>query len=374
MLPGPEFLPIDRDVRRFRDIVRGKVRKNLRKFIKDDALIGKRGDHLVSVPVPEIELPRFRHGQPEHGVGQGEGKPGDVLGRKGDQAGDGNKGGDQPGQHILEVELTLDELAEMLGEELALPRIQPKRKANVTGQVDRYTSLRRVGPESLRQFRRTYLTALKRMVANGEYDPDDPRVVPIPDDKRYRSWKTYPVPESNAVVLYGRDVSGSMDRDKTRLVRLIAFWIDTWLKFQYKRVITRYIVHDMSAAEVDMDTFFHLHVDGGTHISAMYAKALEILEHDYQPADWNTYLFQFTDGENFDYDNDRAVELVRDRLLKHLNLMCYGQVMPKTYFYGPSSTFMDLLKPLGAENMLLAQIDSDEDIYRAIKTFLGKGL
>jgi hypothetical protein len=37
--------------------------------------------------------------------------------------------GDQPGQHILEVDLTIAELAQILGEELALPLIKPKDRS-----------------------------------------------------------------------------------------------------------------------------------------------------------------------------------------------------------------------------------------------------
>ena len=33
-----------------------------------------------------------------------------------------------PGEHILEVEMTLEELAEILGEELSLPRIEPRAR------------------------------------------------------------------------------------------------------------------------------------------------------------------------------------------------------------------------------------------------------
>ncbi len=33
--------------------------------------------------------------------------------------------------HVLEVEVTLEELAAILGDELELPRIEPKGKANI---------------------------------------------------------------------------------------------------------------------------------------------------------------------------------------------------------------------------------------------------
>src|SRR5215475_8167361 len=113
---------IDRDVKRFRQIVRGVIKKEFRKYLTQGELIGRQGKHIVSIPLPQIEIPRFRFGSREMGgVGQGEGDPGDAM--------DGP--GTEPGQHILEVEVSLDELAVILGEELELPRIQPRGRRTI---------------------------------------------------------------------------------------------------------------------------------------------------------------------------------------------------------------------------------------------------
>ena len=116
---------IERDHQRFRKLVRGKVKSNLSKYISRGEMIGKKGKDLVSIPLPQIDIPQFRYGQKgSGGVGQGEGDVGQPLTAP---QGDGDSGaGDQPGGHILEVDLSLEELADILGEELALPRIEPK--------------------------------------------------------------------------------------------------------------------------------------------------------------------------------------------------------------------------------------------------------
>ena len=49
------------------------------------------------------------------------------------------------------------------------------------------------------------------------------------------------------------DVSGSMGDEQKELVRLEAFWIDAWLRRNYHGIESRYIVHDVRAAEVDRD-------------------------------------------------------------------------------------------------------------------------
>ena len=116
--------------------------------------------------MPQIEIPEFRYGTKNRGgVGQGPGDVGTPIGRSGDGE-PGRAAGEAPGHHILEVELTMDDLAQILGEGLALPRIEPKGRANIIEEKDKYTGIRQAGPESLRHFKRTYKKALKRQIAS----------------------------------------------------------------------------------------------------------------------------------------------------------------------------------------------------------------
>ena len=86
---------IERDHQRFRKIVRGKVKSNLGKYISRGEMIGKKGKDLVSIPLPQIEIPQFRFGQKgSGGVGQGDGQIGQSLGPGQQQPGSG--AGDVP--------------------------------------------------------------------------------------------------------------------------------------------------------------------------------------------------------------------------------------------------------------------------------------
>ena len=38
------------------------------------------------------------------------------------------------------------------------------------------------------------------------------------------------------------------------------------------------------------------------------------------------YCFQFSDGDNWGEDNERAFDILREKILPHVNLYCYGQV------------------------------------------------
>src|SRR5262245_6668346 len=158
------IMKIERDQRRFRQIVRGRIRKNLRKYVTHSEMIGRKGRDLVSIPVPQLDVPHFRFGDNgAGGVGQGEGEEGTPVAKGGQpQDGSGKAGSDHGRVHRPEVAISLEELAVILGEDLALPNIQPKGQAQIIQEKNKYNTIRQTGPESLRHFKRTYLKALKR--------------------------------------------------------------------------------------------------------------------------------------------------------------------------------------------------------------------
>jgi hypothetical protein len=365
---------IKQDQSRFRQIVRGQVKKHLRKFISHGEMISRKGKDTISIPLPQIDIPRFRYGSKNTGgVGQGEGELGEPLGQ-GDPNQPGNQpgAGELPGEHILEVEVNLGELAEILGEELELPHIKPRGEKQISVEKDKYSGIRRVGPESLRHFKRTYREALKRQIAAGLYSQKNPVIVPIREDKRYRSWRTTTVPQSNAVIIYMMDVSGSMGDEQKEIVRIESFWIDTWLRFQYKGIESRYIIHDATAREVDAHTFFHTRESGGTMISSAYRLTQRIIEEDYPPEQWNIYPFHFSDGDNWSQDDTtRCMSILRDFMLIKSNVFCYGQVESP---YGSGQFMKDLQAEFPSdERLIISEIENRDAIVQSIRDFLGKG-
>ena len=364
-------LKIKQDHARFRDIVRGRIKQNLKKYVQKGEMLGKKGKDFVTIPVPTIDIPHFRFGErSQGGVGQGEGEPGDPLSPQ--EADGSGKAGQGEGQHILEVDVSLDELADILGEELALPRIEPRGKDRIVATRLKYTGISPSGPESLRHFKRTYKQALKRQIASGSYNWRRPVIVPYREDRRYRTWKQVPIPETNAVVIYMMDVSGSMGDEQKEIVRIESFWIDTWLRRHYKGLQTRYVIHDAVAREVDRHTFFHTRESGGTMISSAYKLALEMIESDYPSSSWNVYPFHFSDGDNWSADDTRlCIEMLRGEVLPGVNQFAYGQVESP---YGSGQFIKDLREAVGElPNVALSEIADKDAIYQSIKDFLGKG-
>jgi len=337
------------------------VREELRRHLGHHELFGREGKHVVSIPVPHLELPHFVHDPGGKGVGQGDG-----------EGEGGTKAGNDPGQHILEAEFSVEELARMMGEALELPRIEPKGNDELAAERGQYTGISNVGPEGLRHFKRSYRQAMRRQISTGDYNPDAPNVVLHRADKRYRTWKPKHQPSTNAVIVYVMDVSGSMGADQKELVRAESFWLDAWISNHYQGTRQVYIVHDAAAKEVDRDTFFRIRESGGTVISSAYTLAKQIIAERFPPQDWNLYLFHFTDGENYSrQDTSKCMDMLQDQLLPLVNLFGYGQVES----YGTSGDFYESLHRRFDENekVALSRIPDRNAIADSIKALLGKG-
>ena len=193
---------------------------------------------------------------------------------------------------------------------------------------------------------------------------------------RYRAWRTDEEPVSNAALIYMMDVSGSMGDEQKEVVRIESFWIDTWLRRQYKGIETRFIIHDAKAREVDRDTFFRTRESGGTMISSAYRLCAQLIESDYPPSEWNIYPFHFSDGDNWSADDSRiSLDVLRQRVLPASNLFCYGQVKSP---YGSGQFIQDLRRAFGAstewgERVALSEIRDRDHIVDSIREFLGRG-
>ncbi len=366
--------PIKRDLARFKKIVKGRVRDNLRKFVSGGASVIPKGDGTVKIPMPSINTPRFIFGDNQgDGTGQGEGEQGDPVDGQPQEGQEPGEAGEDEGSKELEVELTVEELASILGEELELPNIEPKGKKTIQSTTDRYTSIGTSGPDSLKHFKRSYREALKRQVVMGSYDPKNPIIIPIKSDIRYRMAKSHVEYDNAAVVIYMMDVSGSMGDEQKEIVRTESFWINLWLKSQYKDIAIRYIIHDATAKEVDENTFFRTKESGGTLISSAFKLCREIIKKDYDPNEWNIYPFHFSDGDNWSSDDTKeCMEILRNDLLPASNVFCYGQVDSR---YGTGQFYKDLIDEFGENNddVILSRIEDRDAILDSIKDFLGKG-
>lgn len=369
---------------------KGGLKKEAKKFLTNREIIGKKGKDLVRIPIPNLDNPTFRYGrQGGGGVGQGEGEPGTPFAPGDPQPGQG-QAGELPGDHMLEAEISFEEWAKTIFEELELPPPEPKGKRVLTQIKDKYNTIAREGPEGLRHFKRSYKEALKRQQQTGNYDPQNPRVIIEKSDKKYKSWKTIFEPEANALVVFMMDVSGSMGDEQKERVRITAFWIETWLTTseKYQNVETIHIIHDAAARLVDRDTFYHTKESGGTKISSAYNEFASLITPNvgarlgdkrliYSPEEYNIYGFHFSDGDNWGGgDTKLCMEILEKNILPKSNLFGYFQVQ-SPFGSGEFKNDLELYikeDEIKKGKVKTTQIESDnsEAIFASLKAVLGK--
>lgn len=384
---------INEDHKEFRDVVSGKIREGLKKFIKTGSIFKSRGKNgKISISIPKIDIPHIVFGSNGTGVGRGDGKPGDVIGRDDPQGkGKGNKAGSEEAEGIT-ISLDLEEILKFLQNELELPDLKPKQDNTFEDIKVKYNNISLVGPESLRHTRRTMLTALKRMCSTGEanilhqvpgYKEPVRLILPINSDKRYRQYKEIRNPSTNALIVYARDGSASMDTAKCEVVSDMAWWIDVWIKRFYKRVERMFVWHDTVAQEVDEQKFYKYRFGGGTTCSSALKLIAKQFENRFPPDKWNIYVFYFTDGENQYDDNNVFIQTLKKEFPPHLvNFVGITQI----FAYDYRSSVLDLVRQAKQEEVLednikTAEIEQsssgsedarNEAVLRAVKDLLGK--
>ncbi len=362
------------DQARHNEKVKEAIRDNLADIISEQSIITSDGKKIVKVPIRSLEEYKFRFGEPPEGgqVGQGAGKSqvGDVIERGGwPGPGRGPGAGDQPGIDYYEAELTVDELAALLFEDLSLPRLEPKRTPQLESETIRFTDVRKRGAISNLDKRRTIRENLKRQALQG--GPGAPLHFGsiTADDLRFKTWETEVRYESNAVVLALMDVSGSMGPFEKYISRAFYFWMVKFLRTRYAHVEIVFIAHHTEAKEVSEEEFFSRGESGGTKASSGYQLALDIVDARYPAADWNIYPFHFSDGDNWPSDNELCRELVM-QLLERANQLGYGEIRQGAYGRsGYSSTLMSVFERLDHPRLQPVVITDKAEVYPALRTF-----
>ncbi len=354
--------------------IREHLRHNIKKYILEEALITGKGNNKVKIKMKSLQLPEFRFGDNDNtglGSGQGQGK-GQGQGQKalgqpqpGDQPGQGEDGaGEGSADHAIEVEIDIDLIVDLAFKELGLPDIEDSIPDNMMAETLQFDEIRKCGPVARLDRRRTLINNIKRNAQLGT-----PGVGNIQrSDLRFKTFEEKLERSNKALILAMMDVSGSMGEDKKFLVRVTLWWIKRYLEKIYDGLAFEFIIHDTKAQVVNEEKFFKSSTGGGTAISSALALGLELLNTKYDPCAWNIYAFQFTDGENQDADNPKALDLLKN-LMDISRRVYYGQVGHPTglHFLQYLERNLDDWK-----NFTAAEIKGKDDVADAIEKFLHK--
>ena len=365
---GDAGLPPDsgrRDALHHRDRLRKKITEQLKQRIGEEDIIAAGPEKRIRVPIKGTKRWKFilDRGQGGAGVGQGDGEPGDVLGRADGDAADG-EAGTEPGEEVYEVWLDMEDVEAMLFSELALPRLRPKADAQADASQTVYNDIARLGPQLDKK-----ATLRENLLRNAKTGHTRLGSIDKPD-LRYLSYRELPKPWTKAVIFLAMDVSGSMDADRKRMARLLFYWCVQFLRRRYQQTELVFVAHTTEAAEVTEHEFFNRVESGGTKVSSAFELVSEIQQARYPADDWNVYVLHVSDGDNFAADNARTVELVRS-LTTVCSLVAYLEVKPRRG--GPYQLSRLYETQTGdLDGFAFAHAEDDRDLWPALKKFFTK--
>lgn len=290
-----------------------------------------RGSKDKVVVVPTTVEEKFIHdnrfleqeeGDGGGGGGHGDGEEGEVIGEQPVRAGGEGEGSGagqgQGGAHDMDANAY--DLGRILTEKFKLPNLKEKgKKRSLTRYTYDLTDKNRGFGQvldkkaTLRQILKTNL-GLGNLPNLDEIDPT--RFLIAPRDKIYRILSREKDYESQAVVFFIRDYSGSMAGKATELVVTQHILIYSWLLYQYGgQVETRFVLHDTEATEVeDFYTYYNSRVAGGTQVAAGYRLINKIVAEESLASDYNIYIFHGTDGDDWDREGRETVPELKKML------------------------------------------------------------
>lgn len=368
------------DRRRHRQLVEKSIKENLGDILSEESIVGESKNKKFKIPIKGIKEYQFVYGRNSKGVatGVGDEQRGDKIGNGKKQLAQGNQGaGNEEGDDVYETEITLEELMDYISEDLNLPNLDEKKYSEIVTETSgkkRGYQLHGIRPRLAKK--KTVMSKIarkqgkKRALREMDKEEDIERFPFREDDLRYYRVKMKPRKESNAVMIFIMDASGSMDVTKKYLARSYFFVLATFLKRKYNNIAFEFIYHTTVAKRVEEYEFFHKSESGGTYISSGINEALKVIEEKYPVTAWNIYSIYASDGDNWSEDNERAIEAVK-KICEVSNMFGYAELLPSTY---TTTMYHKFKKEIDNPKFVPVIIKEKKDLWDALKVMLRKEL
>lgn len=404
---------------RFLGRYKGQIRDAVERAIRNRSITDIEKGEKISIPVKDIKEPVFGHAK--DGVWDTV-HPGNKEYRKGDRvarpktapgSGKGKAGNsDAVTEDDFIFELTREEFMSIFFEGLELPNLVKTQLTNITEWKNQRAGYKMSGTPTNIHLLRSLRGALGRRVAQGalrskkrlkaaekeleelllaEVGNDDiiralreeirklhiklfgiPFIDPF--DIRYSNRIKVPKPTTQAVMFCIMDVSGSMDQEKKDMAKRFFILLYLFLERAYgkDKVKVVFIRHHTQATEVDEAEFFNSRESGGTVVSSALHLLQKIMAERYSSADWNVYVAQASDGDNWDNDSVTCRNLLIEQIMPIVQYYAYVELTDGK----PQNLWEQYLEVSGqCEYFAMQKIETPEDIYPVFrKLFEPKGV
>lgn len=368
------------DRRRHRQLVEKSIKENLGDILSEESIVGENKNKKFKVPIKGVKEYQFIYGKNSKGIatGVGDEQRGDKIGKGKKQLSKWNKGvGNDEGDDIYETEITLEELMDYISEDLNLPNLDQKKYSEIiTETTGKRRGYQTHGIRPRLAKKRTVISKIsrkqgkKRALNEIQEDNNIERFPFREEDLRYYRVKVKPRMDSNAVMIFIMDASGSMDTTKKYLARSYFFVLASFLRKKYNNIAFEFIYHTIVAKRVDEYEFFHKSESGGTYISSGINEALKLIKEKYPSSIWNIYPIYASDGDNWSEDNENAIAAVK-KICEISNMFGYAELLPSTY---TTTMYHKFKKEITNENFVPVTIKEKRDLWDALKIMLRKEL
>ena len=399
----------DRFLRRYR----GQVKAAVERAVKGRSITNIESGEKVSIPVKDIGEPGFGHA---HGGVWETVSPGNEHFQKGDRVarpkssggpGKGQAGNsEETSQDDFRFELTREEFMNYFFEDLELPNMVKTQLASTTDFKTQRAGYKTSGTTSTIHVLRSLRGALGRRIAVGgsarrrlreaqaeladlrtKLPDDDTQILALeqeiqhlrlrlhaipfidPFDLRYSNRIKVPKPASQAVMFCLLDVSGSMDQGKKDMAKRFFILLYLFLTRAYDKIEVVFIRHHTQAAEVDEEEFFHSRESGGTVVSSALNLLIKIMHERYASSDWNVYVAQASDGDNWDNDSATCSALMRTAILPAVQYFAYIEVTEGE----PQNLWQEYAQMVDqCRHFAMQKIETPADIYPVFRALFKK--
>ena len=410
-LQGKNKSAINRE--RFLQRHKGQIKDAVTRAIKGRSITNIESGEKISIPVKDTNEPSFGHtggGVWEKVLpGNSEYLKGDRVQRpkSGGGSGRGKAGNsEENGQDDFAFELTREEFMNYFFEDLELPNMVKTQLTSTSEYRNQRAGYNTSGTNSNIHVLRSLRGALGRRIAVGNgsrrrlteaeaelagllltSSESDSHVVRLkaeihslrtrinaipfidPFDLRYSNRIKVPKPSSQAVMFCILDVSGSMDESKKETAKRFFILLYLFLTRAYDKIEVVFIRHHTSASEVDEHEFFHSRESGGTVVSSALHLLMKVMHERYPSSEWNSYVAQASDGDNWDNDSVLCRQLMINSVMQAVQYYAYVEITEGE----PQNLWQEYTQVLDHHpHFAMQKIESPADIYPVFRELFKK--
>lgn len=399
--------------RRFLDRYKKQIKKAVTDAISNRSITDIETGESVSIPAKDISEPIIHHGQGGKRQvvhpGNKEFVKGDRIPRPkgGQQNGGGNKASNEgEGTDDFVFEISKEEFMDFFFEDMELPNLVKTKLATIYENKKVRAGFKADGiPANINVVRSLKNAYARRIALTSPHkkalhaaekelediqsnNPSDSKKIALLEetiadlkkklkripyidefDLRYNNHIDLPKPTTQAVMFCIMDVSGSMDQTKKDMAKRFFILLYLFLTRNYEKIELVFISHHTVAKEVTEEEFFYSRETGGTVVSSALRLTQDIIEERYPSDDWNIYVAQASDGDNWYDDSPLCKSIISEKIMPLVQYFAYVEITPDNH----QSLWFEYEKIQQAHaNFAMQKLENSADIYPVLRELFRK--